>query len=503
MTAEEIARRLAGARSGYQLVSYREVALPLFKVDLELLVLEKKPLPPIQEYVLRAVNQGLTDTQAIAGLLGIDETIVRTNASILLASDNLTMAGGQHGDRTHRLALTNKGRSTAVEAAQVQAVEVSLPVWIDGLTRKVLSVTAKGRNWFPASQASRLGLVEIAASPRKRPGLQDIPLESVSQVIRNESAGRRARREVIGITGIGKTRRYAREAVALAYQAPGEELLVTLAVDGESSEEHDAAFARAMARSARKLIPEDWHAAREIAETTIPAELLDTAADATESERIEDEHTELLQEDERLRSAAESATADQLASLSEQLAQSQQRQQELESQLANISVRQVPVYDHRKYLDRALEDAQHHVLIVSPWIRFEVVDDELVGRFRELLQRGVELWIAFGINKEGGHGRGKAKDEHDRDAERKLRRLGEDFPELFHMTRLGDTHAKILICDSRFSIATSYNWLSFKGDEQLEFRDERGYYVGLSSHVDELFEEYRQRFEPTVAKPTP
>jgi phosphatidylserine/phosphatidylglycerophosphate/cardiolipin synthase-like enzyme len=197
------------------------------------------------------------------------------------------------------------------------------------------------------------------------------------------------------------------------------------------------------------------------------------------------------------------AVADQLASLSEQLAQSQQRQQELESQLANISVRQVPVYDHRKYLDRALEEAQQHVLIVSPWIRFEVVDDELVGRFRELLQRGVELWIAFGINKEGSHGRGKAKDEHDRDAERKLRRLGEDFPELFHMTRLGDTHAKILICDSRFSIATSYNWLSFKGDEQLEFRDERGYYVGLSSHVDELFEEYRQRFEPTAAKPTP
>jgi hypothetical protein len=113
----------------------------------------------------------------------------------------------------------------------------------------------------------------------------------------------------------------------------------------------------------------------------------------------------------------------------------------------------------------------------------------------------VELWIAFGINKEGGHGRGKVKGELDRDAERKLDRLGDDFPELFHMTRLGDTHAKILICDSRFSIATSYNWLSFKGDEQLEFRDERGYYVGLSTHVDELFGEYRQRFEPTAPKP--
>ncbi len=79
MTAEETARRLAGARSGYQLVSYREVALPLFKVDLELLVLEKKDLPPIQEYVLRAVGEGLSGTAEIAGLLGIEESIVRTD----------------------------------------------------------------------------------------------------------------------------------------------------------------------------------------------------------------------------------------------------------------------------------------------------------------------------------------------------------------------------------------------------------------------------------------
>jgi len=72
---------------------------------------------------------------------------------------------------------------------------------------------------------------------------------------------------------------------------------------------------------------------------------------------------------------------------------------------------------------------------------------------------GRSLSIAYGINKDGGHGRGKVKDEGDREAERKLRRLGDDYPDLFHMTRLGDTHAKILVCDSRFSIATSYNWL--------------------------------------------
>jgi hypothetical protein len=495
MTAEQTARHLASARTGYQLVSYREVALPLFKVDLELLVLEKKDLPPIQEYTLRAVAEGLNHTAHIAGLLGIDEALVRTSAATLLSSDNLVLTGGSDGDRTHRLKLTEKGRDAASKAQQVQAVEVHLPVWVDGLTRRVISVTARGRQWFPASQASTRGLVEIAPSPRKRPGLKDIPLEAVNNVIRAESAGRRGRREVIDITGLGKARRFAREAVALAYEAPGEPLQISLAVDGEISEEHDAAFARARERSARKLTPEQWRDAREVADSALPAQLLDKAAEASESERIEDERIELREEDERLRTAAETATTEELAALREQLAQSEARQEQLESALENISVRQVPVYEHRNYLDRALAEAKERVLIVSPWIRYEVVDTELLTRFRKLLERGVQLWIAYGINDGTGHGRGKSKDEADRDAERRLRRLGDDFPGLFHMKRLGDTHAKILVCDSRFAIATSFNWLSFKGDQQLKFRDERGWYVGLSSHVNELFDSYRERVE--------
>lgn len=244
MTAEEIARRFAAVRPGYRLVSYREVALPLFKIDLELLVLERKDLPPLQEYVLRAVELGLTGLEEIAGLLGLEEEVVRDATAELLRADALVLAGAHEEDRRHRLALTTKGRRAAAEAASVQPVEVSLPVWVDGLTRDVLSVTGRGRQWFPAGRAGERGLVEIAAYPRRRPTLESLPLESVQAVIRAESAGRRARREVVGITGMGKARRFAREAVALAYSAPGEdEPLIMLVVDGEPSERHDAALA--------------------------------------------------------------------------------------------------------------------------------------------------------------------------------------------------------------------------------------------------------------------
>jgi tRNA A-37 threonylcarbamoyl transferase component Bud32 len=489
---EEIAQRHASARPGYQLVSYREVALPLFKVDVHLLVLERKNLPPIEEFVLRSVERGLIDTASIAGLLGIDESIVRTAAAHQVSDDNLTLTPQEEGDRRHRLALTEKGRVAAVEAGYLRPTEVTLPVWVDGLTRRVVSVS-RGRQWFPASHATHRGLVEIAASPRRRPRIEDIPLDSVREVIRAETAGRRAQREIIGMTGVGKARRFAREGVALAYRAPEEDLIVTFVVDGELSEAHDAAFARARARSARTLAPREWHDAREVAAHDVSREVLDQAVDTAEAERLEDEHFELRREDLRLREEAERADEAELEALRERLRVSEERQRELQAALDDISVRQVQVYEHRRYFDRALREAKRRVLIVSPWIRFEVVDDQLIKRFREFLDRGVELWIGHGIN-EGGYRRG-VKGEQDRDAERKLEVLRADFPDRFHMTRFGDTHAKILVCDSRFSIITSFNWLSFRGDEHLDFRDERGYYVGLEPKVSELFESYRARFD--------
>lgn len=492
MNAEQVARRFASARPGARLISYREVALPLFQVELELLILERKELPPIQEHVLRAVDAGLVELDDIAGLLGIAVAVVRDAAAELLGADCLVLAGGE-GDRRHRLSLTAKGRRTAHEAAVTQPVEIKLPVWVDGLTRQVLSVRGR-RQWFPAGQSSRRGLVEIAAYPRRRPTLASLPLERVQEVIRSESAGRRAQREVIGITGMGLARRFAREAVALAYATPGEDdPVISLVVDGELSEPHETALAQSLSRSARRIVPEDWKDAGSFARVVLGDEVIADAADAEVTEALEHQREALESEDHELRASVSEATRDEQEVLEERLAESTRRLAELQHQLDNISVRQVPVYEHPGYLRRALADARKRVLIVSPWIRFEVVNDELIGRLRKTLDRGVEIWIGWGITPEGGY-RPSAKGERDREAESKLDLLRTDYPALFHMTRLGDTHAKVLVCDSRFSIVTSFNWLSFRGDDALEFRDERGFYVGLPDKVDELFESYRLRF---------
>jgi hypothetical protein len=489
-STEEIVERIARQRSDLELVSYREVALPVFKVELDLLVLETKALPPIQEYVLRAVDLGLGAVEQIAGLLGIGEQVVQGAAAELISSDNLVLVGGFHPGDSRGLKLTDKGAQTAAEASQVQAVEVSLPVFVDGLTRKVLAVTDRRRRWFPMGEGARRGLVEIPPYPRRRPGLEEIPLEAVREKIAAESAGRRGRREVIGITGMGMARRFAEEAVALAFRASEEELQVTFAIDGETSEAHDAAFSQSVSRSARSLTTGKWQDVGTLLRGEVSSEVL---AEKADTDRLFDERAELERENERLQAGLAQAQVEELAELRAQVEKHALRERELEAAIQNISVRQVEVYEHRGLLDRALAEAQERIVIISPWIAHEVVDDRLIGRFRKLLDREVELWIGYGINKSGEGQGSKRKKQLDREATDKLKRLSIDYPKSFRLKLLGDTHAKVLACDSRFAVITSFNWLSFRGDEALDFRDERGCYVGISPEVERISGSYAAR----------
>ena len=63
----------------------------------------------------------------------------------------------------------------------------------------------------------------------------------------------------------------------------------------------------------------------------------------------------------------------------------------------------------------------------------------------------------------------------------------------FVLKRLGDTHAKILVVDDRFVIVTSFNWLSYKGDPNLPFRDERGTLVTVKAEIDRIYTDYLDR----------
>jgi hypothetical protein len=165
--------RLYESRPGFDLVSHRELALPLFAVTLDILVLDEKPLPPIQGFVLRSMDAGLSDIDSISGLLGIDQRVATRAAAELMHTDDILLTGNAQ-DRRHRLTLTAKGKQTLTAAKIVQPVETEVTVFIDGLTRRVLAASSRRLQVFPMRYASERGLVEIPAHPKRKPRFEEI-----------------------------------------------------------------------------------------------------------------------------------------------------------------------------------------------------------------------------------------------------------------------------------------------------------------------------------------
>src|ERR1700722_3667748 len=76
LTSAEVAHRFGGSRPGFELVAVEEVGVPFFKLVLEVVVQEPSPLPTIEEFVLRAVASGLDRPEDVAGLLGLESSLV-------------------------------------------------------------------------------------------------------------------------------------------------------------------------------------------------------------------------------------------------------------------------------------------------------------------------------------------------------------------------------------------------------------------------------------------
>ena len=70
-------------------------------------------------------------------------------------------------------------------------------------------------------------------------------------------------------------------------------------------------------------------------------------------------------------------------------------------------------------------------------------------------------------------------DQKDKDSESAVKLLRDiqnkgNYGKNLYIIKLGNTHEKVLICDDKFMVTTSFNWLSFKGDPKRGFRQETG-----------------------------
>jgi hypothetical protein len=146
--------------------------------------------------------------------------------------------------------------------------------------------------------------------------------------------------------------------------------------------------------------------------------------------------------------------------------------------LSRTAIRWLGVYEHPLWLDDAVTNSRHRLLLIAPWITRAVVSTQWVRRLERLADvADVTVFWGYGDNR-----------RTDPDAVADLHAAAGRSDRLA-IVKVGDTHAKVLVSD-RYYIKTSFNWLSFRGDPSREYRQEEGDLVQDEVLADRAYDKY-------------
>jgi hypothetical protein len=486
MDSHEIAAKY-DERDGYELVSYAEVAMPIFRIAASALIQSALTFSPIEEFTLRLLETGLTDSNEISGFLGLDQQVL--DAVIIGLIQNVLVRENHDGS----LELTVKGRQDIAAQRPLRPKTETITFYVDGLTRN--AYWHRGYLNTPRD-VKDLGLVEIRAIPMRRPNIDEVEVEDVDRAIQI-ALGKESGKKVLRLREVFKSKRFFYDATVLVFRnTSNDDIQMAFAIDGRISAAHELAFAKGggLKKSgiAKSILASlDDQRKIEVCGT-------DFSNIVNKAEEI-GKHTnpEVRQTLARAKLKAETKLKEidlgtSIQADNKEYGEHEQLQKEIESlrnQLNSLPVRNIPVYEHPPILDDTLTNASKRVLIISPWITSAVVNSVFLRKIRNLLDRGVELTIGYGIEETPKFGVRSQVNS----GEMELKGLAAKYDN-FTLSELGDTHAKILIKDSEYYVVTSFNWLSFRGDPRLKFREEWGTLISIQENVDEFFSEIIERF---------
>lgn len=485
MTPEQVAQRYQ-YRTGYRLADYAEVGLPVYLLTVRALTLAHKKISPIEEFVLKAVDAGLENVSDVSNFLGLQERIINGTLADLALSEsvNLFAAAGSH---KQSLMLTKKGRKALELAETVEPEERTFQIYFDGIIRDVA--------WYgnvPLMKYRELsdeGLLEIPSTHQRRPQIEDLRIQDIQKIVRSRASVADYKRDLLTIRSIDRCERMFLRAVALVYRSEvGREIQLGFAIDGKLAAEHEKAFARGGGPQKLKLHEQLMQRSADV-EEALAIQKAATAVPAREvAEQLEKNRTSAQQKIVTLQEQLQRVEEDgDRRAVEERISYAEQEARQSQTDLDRIGVRFLYVHEHPAFLQDALENSTDRLLINSPWITRAVVNAEFIRKLQRLLQKGVKVYISWGLGDE-------SEEKTDKGALNAIQRLMQNHANLW-LSRFGDTHAKVLLSDRRFVVVTSFNWLSFRGDPNRTFRDEQGTLVRIPELIDEKFDFFSRRFE--------
>ena len=480
ISPHETARKYAGARPGFELIEFLEVGIPFYRLQLDALVQRQKPVGPIEEFVLRSVDAGLDSIADVSGLLGLDRVLVERSVVELSRQDQLDY---RVQDDRRVLKITSQGQKALAGWREFLPNREELYVGFDRLLWKVT-----GRHFralLRPRDAREAGLTELPPRRTRRVDSAELDLDQTERAIGEILRTSMQELDLLSVIDVGNFRMVL-PAVALVFASTDDgHQQVGIAVDGRMSEAHGLAFAEIDGPKRVGLVAEGI--AGEDERPELPADVLDRRVGPADVARLEAQIAgavvDLDRAETETATAAGSGTPEEQQDAQAALDRSAEAVGQARKKLGELPVRSIQTYEHRALLEEALSTAERRLLIISPWIRGDVVNSGFLARLRARAERKVAIHIGWGID--------DTDDDRGRDAAQRLSKLSDEF-DTVSVNRLGNTHAKVLIWDDHL-VVTSFNWLSFSGDPRRRFRQEEGTLITDASYVEQEYTKYSEQ----------
>ncbi|MCG3696647.1 hypothetical protein [Aliarcobacter butzleri] len=403
----------------YELYDIQEFYYPYFKIKCNCIFREKTKLSIVEEIFLSAIKEGINDLKELEVFLALDKEVFEELAAHLHI-DKLFV-------ETPILTLTDVGIKVLNDSGILTTQEDDRYVVLDAILGIPVSIDMTDERKKDKSKNKNNLRVQIAYPKTEtldknvnNKALQTILFESIKSTNNKE-------KEIYEIKEILDTYKFHKKYYALFFKNENNPNKVLILNNGEPNDEL----------------------------TNIVSDFEQKGKNLFDLSKLaKEEHIE-LSKDKTIKEYSEVDNLDNGTQLS--------------------------TYEHPKFFDYAFKYSKKEVVIVSPWIRWEVIEGKK-GYIEDALKRNVRITFNYGM------GKYKDLDKESKEFFDKMRSKYNNL--LVYITRNVPDHSKILICDRDWMITTSFNWTSFKGDIKKGKRKEKGTFLNDRNEILKNIKEY-------------
>ena len=448
-------------------IDYKTIGYPFYYMHLDLTYLSHRSLELQEEFILKCLNHGLVVQNQISNFLGVDDYFVEKVLSGLLSKGLVT--------KHENLKTTELGLKALQTQALMDTVSETKTFYIDAFNGEIY-------DYFQYNKVKNKDkdIDYLKGVIRKPKNVEDVVdyYEEIEKCLGNLDNQEQV--QLIQVNNIEKVYKQWHEVVIVFYKN-----------NPDDNEVGYETFSKGNINvKYRKTIEELYSQGQKVLDNILSFEMNNDEPIAKirqdNDEVIKGIKKDAIKRVERL--SVKINALNNNDSFIDATSQSiNEERKTLKRQLDEIKTQTkiseiIHTSEHRDYLFKAFKEADNRVMIVSPWIRSNVIDNRFLEILEKTLRKKIQVYIFYGLKQKNGWGQ-----QNDTYAIKNLEGLANNYKN-FRFEKVDNTHRKIIACDNKFGIVTSFNFLSFKADPKKTYRDELGVILRDKKTIEDLFQ---------------